>query len=349
MNPKAFRQLLLAFLLVPSFAIGQVISVTFTYTGAPEYWTVPSGVTTLSVTLTGGMGAGDTLGGHGAEVICDIAVTPGDILEINVGGNGVDTIGGYNGGGAGGGAIHDSLAGGGGGGASDIRIAPYALGDRIVVAGGGGGKGGGYDYISGGDSGCPDGENGENGFGPGGSGATASTAGVGGTPWGAGESGFDGMLGSGGDGGVDSCYNKAPGGGGGGGYYGGGGGATDCFDGPTASGGGGGGGSSLVPPGCTCEVAFGFVVGSITVDYEEAGSGNLAENQLDAQFNLNSNVAWLKTDGNFVYQVYDMNGREIENGQGIDETKFSIDDWKPGMYIVNVLGETGAWRTKIVR
>ncbi len=91
-------------------------------------------------------GRGEEAGGRGGEVSDTLAVKPGELLEINVGGMPTGAVfgssGGYDGGGAGGkGPAQD---GGGGGGASDIRKAPFKLGDRLLVAGGGGGGGGYY-------------------------------------------------------------------------------------------------------------------------------------------------------------------------------------------------------------
>ncbi|ALZ77310.1 InlB B-repeat-containing protein [Rheinheimera sp. F8] len=115
----------------------------FAFTGAPQTYTVESDVTALSVMIAGarGQAAGDVVFGR-------LPVTPGIQLELVLGGRGTERApamgtgvltggeGGYNGGG-------DSLllnsSGYGGGGASDLRVAPYSLDDRIVVAGGGGG------------------------------------------------------------------------------------------------------------------------------------------------------------------------------------------------------------------
>ncbi|MBN4072708.1 hypothetical protein JYT74_01580 [Crocinitomix catalasitica] len=184
-----------AILFSPSMGKSQTV---FTYTGAPEYWTVPAGVSSLSVWATGAAGASGADGGYGAMITGIVTVSDGDVLEINVGGMGVDTVGGFNGGGAGGSATPSTLNAGGGGGASDVRIPPYALGNRVIVAGGGGGMGGGVTKADGGHSLCPDGATGENGFGPGGTGATTTSQGFGGIPSGAGTSGSAGVSGAGG-------------------------------------------------------------------------------------------------------------------------------------------------------
>lgn len=122
----------------------------FSYTGGPQLYVVPEGVTQLDVELCGGEGAtypGAGLGGKGGGTTATISVTPGESLQINVGGYGQNNAGTFNGG---------ARGAGGGGGASDIRrpAMPYdpsapncafelACGNenRIVVAAGGGGGG----------------------------------------------------------------------------------------------------------------------------------------------------------------------------------------------------------------
>ncbi len=72
------------------------ISQTFTYTGSTETFTVPDGVSTLTVTLNGGQGGrggGDsqgspTPGGYRGVVTGTIDVTPGQVLTLAVGGGG---------------------------------------------------------------------------------------------------------------------------------------------------------------------------------------------------------------------------------------------------------------------
>ena len=228
-------------------------TLTFNYTGAAQNWTVPCGVSSITVTLYGAQGALDALCGAysgtypatGGTVIGTMAVVAGTTYQIFVGGGGakgtalnVAAAGGFNGGGAG--APSPSYGGGGGGGASDIRVTPYGLANRVVVAGGGGGMA--YNY------GCAT-ENGGRGGSATGECGTENNAlqcgnpnppGAGGSQVGGGIGGFysgyctasNGVLGIGGAAGT--CSNS--GGGGGGGYYGGGG----------AVWGGGGGGSNYV-------------------------------------------------------------------------------------------------------
>ena len=246
-------------------------SITFAYTGSAQSFTVPAGVTRITVTAAGGQGgpgvrAGSNCllqtgcGGGGALVTATIPVTPGQTLDIMVGAAGTPGAnggaGGFNGGGAGGPlvAFIPLYIGGGGGGASDVREGGTALADRVVVAGGGGG-GGGYGGGSGGSGGAPDGvAGGPYGYvvtppsnGGGGGGGTATAGGAGGlagdtvASGGSIEAGGSGALGSGGAGGLPAASGVA-GGGGGGGYYGGGGGGGSVL----FTGGGGGGGSSFV-------------------------------------------------------------------------------------------------------
>lgn len=250
-------------------------SVSFGYTGTTESWVVPPGVTSVTLEVWGAEGAqpidrlptnGD--GGLGGYASGTLSVTPGQVLYINVGGQGgTDGSGGYNGGGAGGfGAAGEGCLGGyggGGGGASDIRLGGTTLADRIIVGGGGGG--GARDYCNGtcqpcgcgGGAGGGGGLTGEDGAAafdcgfsyPGaninfGMGASQTAGGTGGPADGGGSNmGSAGIIGVGGSG-SNGQYDVA-GGGGGGGYYGGGGGGG-ASNGSGVGAGGGGGGSSYL-------------------------------------------------------------------------------------------------------
>lgn len=249
-----FFQLLVSLILVAEFNWAQ--TTTFNFTGSVQTYTVPPGVYCIQVDVRGAKGGGPN-GGNGARVQANLNVTPGQVLEIRVGGMGSCPAAGWNGGGAGSTASGAGNESCGGGGASDIRIAPYGLGNRIVVAAGGGGMGGGNTDAQGGVGGCAAGTAGTSPFGQGGSGGTQTAGGNGGPPWiPSGNPGQAGSLGNGGAGGSDPCYNVGPGGGGGGGFYGGGGGGSDCFASGSLGGGGGGGGSSLTPAGGTCTQGF---------------------------------------------------------------------------------------------
>lgn len=166
--------------------------VTFDYAGfTSRTFVVPDGVTQVLVDAYGAQGgAGNTSfngedaapssGGLGAHAATTLTVTPGESIEVRVGGRGSDdtssttsdpwTIdgagianGGYNGGGSGNGAavgggqdatLAGVAGGGGGGGASDIRVGGSALADRVLVAGGGGGGGSASGYgVANGDTG----------------------------------------------------------------------------------------------------------------------------------------------------------------------------------------------------
>ena len=201
---------------------------TFNYTGSQQTWTVPAGVTSVTVDARGAQGGTSSYGtgGNGGRIQATLPVTPGQTLYINVGGQGSMSAAGWNGGGA----PYSSGITGGGGGATDIRIGGTALTDRKIVAGGGGG--GGYYYNWTLDHGGPGGGlTGGAGYTNGalnpsycGQGGTQSAGGAGATT--------GGPAGTLGVGGGSAVY----GGGGGGGYYGGGAGYY---------GGGGGGGSNF--------------------------------------------------------------------------------------------------------
>jgi hypothetical protein len=159
----AFRPIFssLAFLLIFglfSTALSFSQTTNFTFTGGTQTYTVPACVTSITYIVSGAQGGGAG-GGNGARVTGTLTVTPGQVLQINVGGQGVGPVGGFNGGANG---VATGNASSGGGGASDIRVAPNGLGNRIIVAGGGGGQAGGTFNPVGGDGGCAVGSNGNN-------------------------------------------------------------------------------------------------------------------------------------------------------------------------------------------
>lgn len=233
-----------------------VSSTYFNYTGAAQTYTVPEGVTALQVDAYGAQGSAiNGVGGKGGRVQAVLPVTPGEVLQVNVGGAGSavgsgavgPSVGGWNGGGDVeqiGGARYGS----GGGGATDIRRGANALADRILVAGGGGGAPSSDNAANGGDGGGLIGGTGGSSTGIAsarGTGGTQSAGGTAGTSGGSGRAGQAGSLGQGGFAGGTS-WGQA--GGGGGGYYGGGGGSGYNTQ---ANGGGGGGGSSYTDPTAT--------------------------------------------------------------------------------------------------
>ncbi len=245
------------------------VTTTFNYTGAVQTYTVPCGVTSVTIQASGAQGGNASIGGTGglggtANGI--LTVSTGDILYIYVGGQN-----GYNGGGTGGqdgnttfGGLPGNLAPSGGG-ASDVRWNGISLANRVIVAGGGGGagsngvwpgcqvagpagnggNGGGLTGVSG-TFGVGTPCNCAGGGGDGASGGTQSAGGIHGnyfgntacfrSSWGP---GGDGSVGLGGNGSLQYHNGTGGGGGGGGGYYGGGSGGNGSDTTP-----GGGGGSS---------------------------------------------------------------------------------------------------------
>jgi len=267
----------MAGLVVWGVAPAQAATQTFTYTGGEQVFVVPAGVTTLHVVVIGGAGGpSEFAGGVAAQVIGDIAVTPGQTLYVEVGGNGHSAglgggLGGFNGGGDGGG-----IGAGGGGGASDVRTAPLVSGlapdRRLIVAGGGGGTGGNGEASLGGVGGPAGGNGAETTTGnPGGNAGTETEGGAGGAGFFG--TGGNGELGLGGAGGA-SGLSGGQGGGGGSGYYGGGGGGG----GEISGGGGGGGGSSLVPPGGKSELVSLSTEPQVEIAYTPSVSTGLPTN-----------------------------------------------------------------------
>ncbi|MBT4902133.1 MAG: hypothetical protein HON54_09545, partial [Verrucomicrobia bacterium] len=130
----------------------------YTYTGAVQTFTVPAGITSISVDAYGASGTTidpsqgnyDSQLGKGGRVQANLTVTPGDTLYIYVGeaphyvGYGIQP-GGWNGGGDGPNTGNTGV-GFPGGGATDIRTGGTALNNRVIVAGGGGGKWNGSTY-----------------------------------------------------------------------------------------------------------------------------------------------------------------------------------------------------------
>lgn len=226
---------------------------TYSYTGGPQIYVVPPGVTSINVTMSGAQGAspsGGGTGGLGGSVSATIAVNPGEVLQVMVGGSG--TVSSFNGGGT-----------TGGGGATDIRRPTFSTSSscaynltcdatqRIVVAGGGGS---GAWYSTGSSTGGGDGGSGGQVPTAGtvagtftsatvataGGAATANAGGTAGTGGGSGAGSGTGAAGSLAAGGSLGWKPGANGGGGGAGYYGGGGGGSVTYEGA----GGGGGGTS---------------------------------------------------------------------------------------------------------
>jgi hypothetical protein len=205
----------------------------FTYSGAPEAFTVPLACNHIDVVAWGAGGAGGTystadVGGGGGFAYATLAVTPGEPLTVVVGGGGVYPTGQFR-------------KGGGGGGASSVLRGVTTL---LAVGGGGGASGCNAD---GGGGGHPSGADGATYGGMEGRGGTQSAGGAGGAngglpgTFGQGGQGHSGAGAAGGyGGGGRGGLNLESGGGGGGGWYGGGGGGATS----SSCGGGGGGGST---------------------------------------------------------------------------------------------------------
>jgi hypothetical protein len=112
---RARRGVLLAFgllswTLLGSFGSAQAATQTFISTGTEQTFTVPAGVSSLHVVAVGGSGGTSSsavAAGRAAQTTGDLAGSPGQVLYVEVAGNGQSSdsggAGGFNGGGGGGG------------------------------------------------------------------------------------------------------------------------------------------------------------------------------------------------------------------------------------------------------
>jgi len=215
---------------------------TFNYTGAVQTFVVPNNITSIDIETWGAQGGSPqaSVGGKGGYAKGTLTVTPGETLNIYVGGKGLAGTtavllnGGFNGGGYTYAYTSGAYAGSGGG-ATDIRRGGTALSNRVIVAGAGGGSG--YysaTAYSGGSGGGTSGNTGTISYGyNGGGGGSQVAGGVAGTTSSYSQAGSLGLGGN-----STAISGNWNGSGGGGGYYGGGSGA--------AVGAGGGGGSSYI-------------------------------------------------------------------------------------------------------
>ena len=97
---------------------------TFNYTGSISTWTIPSGVTTLTITAAGASGGTySSIGGRGAIMTGTFNVTPGNVLSLLVGQCPGST----------------TLYAAGGGGTFVALGSNYATATPLIVGGGGGG------------------------------------------------------------------------------------------------------------------------------------------------------------------------------------------------------------------
>ncbi len=248
----------------------------FHFVADTQIFVVPRGVDSVFMQVWGAEGGKGSYssasslynGGKGGYAEGYMAVTPGDVLYVLVGGKGTDANGstttgvaypgGFNGGGdAGTHTYSGTYQGGGGGGGTDIRVGTNSVNHRVIVAGGGGG--GAYSYV-GGYGGGTTGQAGGNGgaatyYGQGGTQGAGGSGSTNGTAYGtvaaSNVNGQTGLFGQGGHGGEGtSCTGGA---GGGGGWWGGGGGksgsSTTCYP-------GGGGSGFIWVAGATTPAAY---------------------------------------------------------------------------------------------
>lgn len=200
-------------------------SITFSYTGSIQNWTVPEDVTSITILAKGAQGGSGTTytGGLGASMQGTFTVTPGQVLKVLVGQQGGNDTNYKAGGGGGGSFVTTStnspliVAGGGGGGGGNSSAAngnpgltTTTGGSSSYYSGGTGGSGGGGSSGSSGGGGLTGNGTNSGSSGPGmsftsgGAGGAAATCGTG-----SGSGGFGG--GSGGE----WCNQGAPGAGGG--------------------------------------------------------------------------------------------------------------------------------------
>ncbi|MFA5723932.1 MAG: hypothetical protein WC979_06760 [Candidatus Pacearchaeota archaeon] len=245
-----------------------------TVIGGFQYWTIPDGVTSITIEAVGAAGgAADSPKspvGRGARIIGTFTVTPGEDLKILVGQRGTRISSGNSG-------------GGGGSFVTDTGNSP------LIIAGGGGGQytdqsstSGSHATIttSGNSSGCSGAAGGSNGNGGGGCGSSNGGVGGGAGLNGNGGNGYNNYArggvsfvngGTGGDsgygsfggfGGGGSSYGSDWGGGGGGGYSGGGGGYRSL-----TNGNGGGGASYNSGTNKVMVTGFNYYQGKINIMY----------------------------------------------------------------------------------
>src|SRR6266478_3097814 len=90
-----FLLLALIFVCSPHTLLAQTQPVQVDFVGHAQTWVVPNNVTSVTVDVRGGQGAGNPndpipTGGKGGRVQTTLAVSPGETLVIYVGGRGGD-------------------------------------------------------------------------------------------------------------------------------------------------------------------------------------------------------------------------------------------------------------------
>jgi hypothetical protein len=234
-----------------SITIKAPVSTTYSYTGSNQTFTVPTGLTLITLDIKGAGGQGGVgnsgSGGTGGRTQGNLTVSGGQSYIIVVGGSSGNTYGG-------GGNSANSNAGDGGG-YSGIFLTSVSQSNAKAIAGGGGGSG--YGGNNGGSGGGTSGNSGDGGGGSEGQGGTQSAGGTGG----GGQSSYSGSALQGGN------SNGGNAGGGGGGYFGGGGGIQASNDG---AGGGGSGYTGGLESGATTTTGGGNgsnTAGSLVISY----------------------------------------------------------------------------------
>lgn len=237
---KILLTLALIGLLIPSVSFGATTSTTFIYTGATSTWTVPAGITRLTITARGAAG-GEASNysrtvGYGQVATGTISVSPGQTYYFCVGGVGgkgttgsSGGVGGFCGGGSGSNSPGNS--GGGGGGMTWFSSSTsFSTSSVIIVAGAGGGA---TTASNGGNGGHPSGESTSYNC----SSVGGGTQTAGGVSSGCTFPGGNGSAGIGGNGGGDYQNGNSCGGGGSGFFGGAGGGKNSGTDGASGAGG----------------------------------------------------------------------------------------------------------------
>lgn len=277
-------------------------SATFSYTGASSSFSVPTGVTSMTISARGGQGGtsngingGTSTVSFGGQATGTINVSSGQVFYFavaGIGANGSSTFGtgGFPNGGNG--AASGSFIGGGGGGASWVSTSsnPTASSSNYVLVAAGGGGSGGFNA---------DTRRGGSGGGLTGGGGGGTNPGNGGTQTGggAGSTGQTGAASASATSSVGTPAVNSGGGGGGGGFYGGSGGG-----GSSAGMGDGGGGSSFMSAQMTSTstasssvASSGIIIFSYTVSPFVSTSSNNISGQVYANATNSCTVTFAST------------------------------------------------------
>jgi len=254
-------------------------TVDFGPAGSIQQWSVPAGVSSVTVTMAAGSGASSAAGGVGGAGGAMAATVPaewGETFSVVVG-TAAANGGGFGGGGAPGAAGPGPGSAGGGGGGGSFVFETFPTSTVLLAVGGGGGAGGNSGEVAGaGGSDGPGSDATSNVDGTVvGLGGTLAAGGAGGAgiagPSAAGSAGGGPAMaptnpGVGGGGGASNLGGVSSGGGGGGGYFGGGGGGVNDPLGVFS--GAGGGGSGFNDPSTTVvSKSTNTGDGSVTITY----------------------------------------------------------------------------------